>query len=216
MIVNLAQRSDLEEYPSKLLANAIEQFSTLPGVGRRTAMRLALHLLRQSEEEVRLFGEAFIKLRSEINYCKDCFNISDQEICEICANPKREDQLICVVEDIRDVMAIENTSQFKGKYHVLGGIISPMDGIGPSDLRVTELVERIQKTSIEEVILALSTTMEGDTTNYYLYKQLKDLPVRVSTLAQGIASGDELEFADELTLGRSLLNRIPYESTFAK
>lgn len=215
-MVLLRQRSDLEEYPSKLLGKAIDQLNTLPGVGKRTALRLALFLLRQSKAEVSEFGEAIIKLRTEINYCKQCYNISDEEICGICSNPKRIDEQICVVEDIRDVMAIENTSQFKGKYHVLGGIISPMDGIGPSDLRIDELVQRLERDQVKEVILALSTTMEGDTTNYYLYKQLKDRNVKVSTLAQGIASGDELEFADELTLGRSILNRIPYESTFAK
>lgn len=206
----------MEDYPSKLLSNAIDQLSTLPGVGRRTALRLALFLLRQSETEVKDFGEAIVKLRSEINYCQKCYNISDHKICDICSSPKREDKLICVVEDIRDVMAIENTSQFRGKYHVLGGIISPMDGIGPSDIKIQELVERAKSKDVEEIILALSTTMEGDTTNYYIYKQLKDIEVNVSTLAQGIASGDELEFADELTLGRSLVNRIPYESTFAK
>jgi recombination protein RecR len=206
----------LEEYPSKLLSNAIDQLTTLPGVGRRTALRLALFLLRQSKTEVKDFGEAVIKLRTEINYCQKCYNISDHQICDICSSPKREDKLICVVEDIRDVMAIENTSQFRGKYHVLGGIISPMDGIGPSDIRIQELVERAKDNEVEEIILALSTTMEGDTTNYYIYKQLKEIEVNVSTLAQGIASGDELEFADELTLGRSLVNRIPYESTFAK
>lgn len=206
----------MEEYPSKLLAKAVEQLSTLPGVGKRTALRLALHLLRQTKSDVLDFGNALIKLRSEINYCEECFNISDQKHCDICSSPKRSNQYICVVEDIRDVMAIENTAQFRGKYHVLGGIISPMDGIGPSDLRINELVERAKSDEVEEVILALSTTMEGDTTNYFLYKQLKDLKVKVSTLAQGISSGDELEFADELTLGRSLLNRIPFESTFAK
>jgi len=212
----LKQRIDLEEYPSKLLGKAIDQLNTLPGVGKRTALRLALFLLRQSKAEVKDFGEAIIKLRTEINYCKQCYNISDEEFCGICSNPKRIDEQICVVEDIRDVMAIENTAQFRGKYHVLGGIISPMDGIGPSDLRINELMERLEKDKVEEVILALSTTMEGDTTNYYLYKQLKERKVSVSTLAQGIASGDELEFADELTLGRSIINRIPYESTFAK
>lgn len=198
------------------MAKAVEQLSTLPGVGRRTALRLALHLLRQTKEEVDNFGQAILKLRSEINYCSECFNISDLEVCDICSSPKRNNEYICVVEDIRDVMAIENTAQFKGKYHVLGGIISPMDGIGPSDLRINELIKRANSEEVNEIILALSTTMEGDTTNYYLYKQLKDLDVKVSTLAQGISSGDELEFADELTLGRSLINRIPYESTFAK
>jgi len=198
------------------LAKAVEQLATLPGVGKRTALRLALHLLRQSNEDVQLFGKSVMALRADINYCSECYNISDESICEICSSPKRNNEFICVVEDIRDVMAIENTAQFKGKYHVLGGIISPMDGIGPSDLKIEELINRAKNDEVQEIILALSTTMEGDTTNYYLYKQLKDIDVKVSTLAQGISSGDELEFADELTLGRSLLNRVPYESTFAK
>lgn len=198
------------------MAKAVEQLATLPGVGKRTALRLALHLLRQSNEDVQLFGKSVMALRADINYCSECYNISDESICEICSSPKRNNEFICVVEDIRDVMAIENTAQFKGKYHVLGGIISPMDGIGPSDLKIEELINRAKNDEVQEIILALSTTMEGDTTNYYLYKQLKDIDVKVSTLAQGISSGDELEFADELTLGRSLLNRVPYESTFAK
>lgn len=206
----------MEEHSSKLLANAIEQFSTLPGIGKRTAMRLALFLLKQEEEEVKRFGQAFIDLRSEIQYCEKCFNISDDKICDICNNPHRDDSVLCVVEDIRDVMAIENTSQYRGKYHVLGGIISPMDGIGPADIKVEELVKRLEKSEIKEVIMALSSTMEGDTTNFYIYKRVKALNLKVSTIARGIAVGDELEYADELTLGRSLVNRIPYETTLAR
>lgn len=203
----------LEEYPSKLLEKAIQQFNILPGIGRKTALRLALFLLRQPRDTANEFGNAFIKLRNEIIYCENCFNISDLPLCSICSSPKRDDKIVCVVEDIRDVMAIENTSQFRGKYHVLGGIISPMEGIGPSDIRVEELINRVEKDEIEEVIMALSTTMEGDTTNFYIYKRLKEFNVLISTLAQGVASGDELEYTDELTLGRSLLNRVPYENS---
>lgn len=206
----------MEEYPSKLLTNAVEQFSSLPGVGKRTAMRLALFLLKQEVHEVNKFGEAFIKLRNEIQYCESCFNISEEIRCTICSNALRDDTTLCVVEDVRDVMAIENTGQFKGHYHVLGGIISPMDGIGPSDIRIEELVERVRGSEIKEVIMALSTTMEGDTTNFYIFKRLKEFPVNISAIARGIAIGDELEYADELTLGRSLLNRVPYENTLAR
>lgn len=206
----------MEEYPSKLLANAIEQFSSLPGVGKRTAMRLALFLLKQEKEEVNRFGEAFIKLRNEILYCDKCYNISEESTCRICAHPGRDESMICVVEDVRDVMAIENTAQYKGLYHVLGGIISPMDGIGPSDLRIEELVNRVAVGSVKEVIMALSTTMEGDTTNFYIFKRLKGFEINVSAIARGIAIGNELEYADELTLGRSLINRVPYENTLAR
>lgn len=206
----------LEEYPSKLLANAIEQFSSLPGVGKRTAMRLALFLLKQEKEEVNRFGDAFIKLRNEIQYCKKCYNISEAEICSICSNPARDESLICVVQDVRDVMAIENTSQYKGLYHVLGGIISPMDGIGPADITIEELVERAADGNIKEIIMALSTTMEGDTTNFYIFKRLKEFEITISAIARGVSVGDELEYADELTLGRSLLNRVPYENTLAR
>lgn len=209
-------KSRLEQYPSKLLANAIEQFSTLPGIGRRTAMRLALFLLKQDKNEVNQFGEAFIKLRNEIQYCNECYNISEEPVCTICSNPNRDSSILCVVEDIRDVMAIENTSQYKGKYHVLGGIISPMDGIGPADLSIEELVERIAQSEVKEVIMALSTTMEGDTTNFYIFKRLKDFGVQISTIARGVSIGDELEYTDELTLGKSLINRVPYENTLAR
>ncbi|MBL4710537.1 MAG: recombination protein RecR [Flavobacteriales bacterium] len=206
----------MEDYPSKLLAAAIEQFSSLPGVGRRTAMRLALFLLKQEKEEVKRFGEAFIKLRNEIQYCEKCYNISDQQTCGICTHPGRDESIICVVEDIRDVMAVENTAQYKGLYHVLGGIISPMDGIGPSDIRIEELVERVSKGEVKEVIMALSTTMEGDTTNFYIFKRLKKFNINISAIARGVSIGDELEYTDELTLGRSLINRVPYENTLVR
>lgn len=206
----------MQEYPSKLLADAIEQFSSLPGVGKRTAMRLALFLLKQEKEEVNKFGDAFKRLRNEVQYCDKCYNISEEKTCSICVHPNRDEKTICVVEDVRDVMAIENTSQYKGLYHVLGGIISPMDGIGPSDIRIEELVERVANGEVTEVIMALSTTMEGDTTNFYIFKRLKDYNVNVSAIARGIGVGDELEYADELTLGRSLINRVPYENTLAR
>lgn len=205
----------MEDYPSKLLAEAVEQFSTLPGVGKRTAMRLALFLLKQEKGEVQRFGEAFIRFRNEINFCESCFNISDEQKCSICSNPLRDQSTICVVQDVRDVMAIENTGQYKGLYHVLGGIISPMDGIGPADLRIDELVERAKNSEVNEIILATSTTMEGETTNFYLFKKLKEFNLKISAIARGIAVGDELEYADELTLGRSLVNRLPYENSLA-
>jgi recombination protein RecR len=201
-------------YPSKLVEEAVEALASLPGVGRKTALRYVLHLLRQDTEAVRKFGNTFIRLREELKYCNTCRNISDTETCSICANPKRDQGLICVVEDVRDVMAIENTQQFNGVYHVLGGIISPMDGIGPNDLHIDALVERVQSGTIHEIVMALSTTMEGDTTNFYIYRRLKDFNIPVSTIARGIAIGDELEYADEVTLGRSIVNRVPYERTF--
>lgn len=203
-------------FPSKLIEEAVEQFAKLPGIGRKTALRLALNLLQLEKEEVNRFGQAFIDLRNQINYCSECHNISDLEVCEICANPTRDDSLICVVEDIRDVMAIENTHQFKGKYHVLGGIISPMDGIGPSDLHIDSLVEKVASGQVQEVIMALSTTMEGDTTNFYLFKKLKEYNLKMSVIARGISIGDELEYADEVTLGRSILNRTPYENSLVQ
>ena len=203
-------------FPSKLIEEAVEQFAKLPGVGRKTALRLALNLLQMDREEVNRFGEAFINLRNHINYCSECHNISDLDVCEICSNPSRNESLLCVVEDIRDVMAIENTHQFKGKYHVLGGIISPMDGIGPSDLNIESLIHKVEKGSVKEVIMALSTTMEGDTTNFYIFKKLKGSDVKLSVIARGISVGDELEFADEVTLGRSILNRTPYENSLAQ
>lgn len=197
-------------YSSTLLDNAIKEFAKLPGIGRKTALRLVLHLLRQSNEEVETFGNAFITLRNNIQYCKRCHNISDTEICQICADQRRDNSTICVVENINDVISIENTQQFKGLYHVLGGVISPMSGIGPSDLSIDMLVDRVQTESIKEVILALSPTMEGDTTNFYLYKKLSPFNVEISTIARGVSIGDELEYADEITLGRSILNRTPY------
>jgi len=202
----------LNTYSSKLLENAVSELAKLPGIGRKTALRLALHLLKQDISEVEAFGKSVIKLRNEIIYCRDCHNISDSEICAICASPKRDHGIVCVVENIRDVMAIENTSQFNGVYHVLGGIISPMDGVGPNELNIEDLVDRAGSGTISEIILALPTTIEGDTTNFYLYKRLKESGIRVSTIARGISIGDELEYTDEITLGRSIVNRTLYEN----
>ncbi|GGD43653.1 recombination mediator RecR [Muriicola marianensis] len=201
------------EFSSKLLENAVYEMSQLPGVGKRTALRLVLHLLKQPESQTGRLAQALKSLREEIKFCRNCHNISDVELCEICANPKRDSGLICVVEDIRDVMAIENTSQYNGLYHVLGGKISPMEGIGPQDLNIASLVEKVKKGEIRELIFAMSSTMEGDTTNFYIYKQIQDREVRTSTIARGIAVGDELEYADEITLGRSILHRIPFETS---
>jgi recombination protein RecR len=200
-------------YSSRLLGNAVEEFSRLPGIGRKTALRLALHLLRQEESEVIRFGEAMIRLRCDVMYCRECHNLSDTEVCEICSNQRREHATVCVVETVRDVMSIENTMQYRGVYHVLGGVISPMDGVGPSDLTIDSLVQRISSGEILEIILALSATMEGDTTNYYIYKAVQHTGVTVSTLARGMAIGDELEYTDQVTLGRSIVNRLLYEST---
>jgi recombination protein RecR len=204
----------MESFSSSLLQSAVEEFSRLPGIGKKTALRLVLHLLRQDEESVARFSEAMLRLRKEVIYCRDCHNISDQQTCEICRSPRRDRSLICVVEDLRDVIAVENTGQFHGLYHVLGGIISPMDGIGPADLNISSLEERVQAglPGLKEVILALSTTMEGDTTNFYLYKRLQPFDIKVSVIARGIAVGDELEYADEISLGRSILNRSPYSA----
>lgn len=200
-------------YPSRLIEEAVNEFASLPGVGRKTALRFVLHLLRKETSDVEKFGNTFIRLKQELKHCRTCHNISERELCEICANTRRQHDLVCVVEDVRDVMAIENTQQYTGSYHVLGGIISPMDGIGPAELNIETLVERAKAGSISEVIMALSTTMEGDTTNFYIYKRLKEFNIPVSTIARGIAIGDELEYADEVTLGRSILNRVPYEKT---
>ena len=202
-------------YPSKLLEDAINEFARLPGIGNKTALRLVLHLLRQGPEEAEAFGNAVIRLRKEIKQCKICHNLSDAEICHICADQKRDGRIICVVENIRDVMSIENTHQFNGMYHVLSGIISPMEGVGPGDLTITSLEQRVtnEENQILEIILALPTTMEGDTTNFYIYRKLKHNKVRISTIARGIAIGDDLEYADEITLGRSILNRTDFEST---
>ncbi|MCB2219372.1 MAG: recombination mediator RecR [Bacteroidetes bacterium] len=200
-------------YASRLLESAVNELSRLPGIGKKTALRLALHLLKKDPTVAEALGNSIIQLRNEIMFCKVCHNLSDAEICEICSSPKRNEKLVCVVEDIRDVMAIENTGQYNGLYHILGGIISPMDGIGPADLNIESLIRRIDHESISEVIMALSTTIEGDTTNFYIYKRLKDRPVKITTIARGISVGDELEYADEITLGRSILNRLPYENT---
>jgi recombination protein RecR len=199
------------EFSSKLLQNAVNEMAQLPGIGKRTALRLVLHLMRQPKDQTRHLAEAIAKMRNDIKFCVSCHNISDVEICEICANPHRNKEIICVVEDIRDVMAIESTSSFKGLYHVLGGKISPMDGIGPHDLNITSLVEKVKKGQIKELIFALSSTMEGDTTNFYIYRKIQDYNVITSTIARGISVGDELEYADEITLGRSITNRIPFE-----
>ena len=198
------------EYPSKLLENAVNEFASLPGIGRKTAFRLVMNLLRRDSEEVKRFGECIIRLHREIHYCKVCHNISDSEICTICSDGKRERSMVCIVENIQDVMAIENTRQYRGLYHVLGGLISPVDGIGPSDLKITSLEEKVKKGGINEIILALSTTMEGDTTNFYLFRKLNKYNVLLSTLARGVAVGDELEYTDEITLGRAINNRNPY------
>lgn len=206
----------MDKYPSKLLENAVNEFSKLPGIGRKSALRLVLHLLRQEKEMVNTFGNSIIQLRNEIKHCKVCHNISDTETCQICSNVSRNKSVVCVVENIRDVLSVENTQQFNGLYHVLGGIISPMDGIGPADLEIESLVQRIENEEIIEVILALSTTMEGDTTNFYIYRKLKDKPVKITTLARGVSIGDELEYTDEITLGRSLTNRVLYENSMGK
>ncbi|WP_276391648.1 recombination mediator RecR [Eudoraea chungangensis] len=201
------------EFSSKLLENAVYEMSQLPGIGKRTALRLVLHILKQPKEQSTALSEAIAAVREQIKYCAHCHNISDSDCCEICANVNRQEHIVCVVEDIRDVMAIENTGQFKGRYHVLGGKISPMEGIGPHDLTISSLANKVKEGKIKELIFALSSTMEGDTTNFYIYKLLKPYNISISTIARGISVGDELEFADEVTLGRSILNRIPFESS---
>jgi recombination protein RecR len=201
------------EFSSKLLEKAVNEMAQLPGIGKRTALRLVLHLLKQPKEQTQFLAESLQTMRNDVKFCKSCHNISDVELCEICANDKRNHHIICVVEDIRDVMAIENTGQFKGIYHVLGGKISPIDGVGPSQLNITTLVEKVSSGTVSEVIFALSSTMEGDTTNFYIFRQIKDYVIKTSTIARGISVGDELEYADEITLGRSILNRIPFENT---
>ena len=202
-----------EQFPSVLLERAVSEFAKLPGVGRKTAMRLVLYLLRQEPETVESFAHALTTLKREAKFCKACHNISDTETCRICSNPQRDASTVCVVENIRDVMAVEATQQYRGVYHVLGGVISPIDGIGPGDLQIDSLVERVKAGGIGEVILALSTTMEGDTTNFYIYRKLEPLGVKLSVIARGIAVGDELEYADEVTLGRSIVNRTPFSGT---
>lgn len=202
-----------QNFSSKLLENAVGEFAKLPGIGAKTALRLVLHLLKQDQETVDYFGNSLIRLKSEIKYCSNCYNLSDSEVCDICADTRRDKSLICVVESIRDVMSIENTQQFKGVYHVLGGIISPMEGVGPANLTISELEKRVEAGGISEVILALSATLEADTTNYYIYKKLKKFNIPVSTLARGVSFGDELEYTDAVTLGRSITNRTLFENT---
>ena len=200
----------IQQYPSQLLEKAVQEFSKLPGIGRKTALRLVLYQLRQDPEEVQTFVEAIAKMKLEVHYCRRCHNISDSDLCPICADSRRDASTICVVETIRDVMAVENTQQYHGLYHVLGGVISPMDGIGPADLEIDSLVQRVEQGDIREVILALSSTMEGDTTNFYIYRKLAPYDVKLTIIARGIPIGDELEYADEVTLGRSILNRTPF------
>ncbi|MFV8224585.1 recombination mediator RecR [Christiangramia aquimixticola] len=201
------------DFSSKLLEQAVDQMSQLPGIGKRTALRLVLHLLKQPEDQTAQLSKSLMDLRNNIKLCQNCFNISDTELCEICANPARVSEIVCVVEDIRDVMAIENTGQYRGHYHVLGGKISPMDGVGPSQLTIRQLMEKVSAGKVEEIIFALSSTLEGDTTNFYIFKQLEGTNVKTSTIARGISVGDELEYADEVTLGRSITNRIPFENS---
>ena len=201
----------IQKYPSQLLEKAVQEFSKLPGIGRKTALRLALYQLRQDAEDVQAFVEAIAKMKLEVHYCQRCHNISDSDVCPVCADPSRDASTVCVVENVQDVMAVENTQQYTGLYHVLGGVISPMDGIGPADLEIESLVKRVEQEDIHEVILALSSTMEGDTTNFYIYRKLAPYDVKLSIIARGIPVGDELEYADEVTLGRSILNRTPFE-----
>jgi len=197
-------------FPSKLVENAVEQLSSLPGIGRKSALRLVLHMLKKDKLTVEKFGDAFIQLINNINYCSVCYSISASNLCEVCANHKRNTEIICVVEDIRVMMAIESTSQYKGVYHILGGLISPIEGVGPSEIRVEELISRIKNNNITEIIFALSTTMEGDTTNYYLFRRLKEYNIKISSIARGISIGDELEYTDEITLAAAISSRMPY------
>ncbi|MBO7337354.1 MAG: recombination protein RecR [Paludibacteraceae bacterium] len=203
-----------EQYPSQLLQNAVDEFSKLPGIGRKTALRLVLNMLRRDKEDVSRFANSVLRLRNEVRYCSVCHNISDTETCQICSNPSRDGSIICVVETVKDVMSVENTQQYRGLYHVLGGVISPMDGIGPNDLEIESLVKRVSEGGINEVILALSPTMEGDTTNFFLFKKLSPLDVKITTIARGVAVGDELQYADEVTLGRSIMNRVDFADSF--
>ena len=201
----------IQQYPSQLFGKAVAELSSLPGVGQKTALRLALFLLRQDEDKVERFVNAVSSMRHDIKYCKVCHNISDTDVCPICANPHRDATTVCVVENVQDVMAVENTQQFSGLYHVLGGVISPMDGVGPSDIEIDSLVKRVAEGGVKEVILALSSTMEGDTTNFYIYRKLAKFGVKLSVIARGISVGDELEYTDEVTLGRSIVNRVPFD-----
>ena len=202
------------EFSSQLLEKAVNEVSQLPGIGKRTALRLVLHLLKQPQEQTTFLAEALRQMRNDIKLCEKCHNISDEKVCGICNNDRRNHQLICVVEDVRDVMAIENTGQYKGVYHVLGGKISPIEGVGPSQLKISSLIDKVNSGGVRELIFALSSTMEGDTTNFYIYKQIKNIHLITSTIARGIAVGDELEYADEVTLGRSIVHRVPFENSF--
>lgn len=203
-----------QEFSSRVLEDAVTELSRLPGIGRKTALRLALYLLRRDEKEATALGEAIIRLRRDICYCRVCHNISEKELCPICASPSRDQRTVCVVENVKDVMSIENTGQFRGVYHVLGGLISPIDGVGPDMLEINSLADRVRDGEVDEVILALSATMEGDTTNFYIYRRLADTGVRLTQLARGMSVGNEIEYTDEVTLGRSLLNRVPFSSQF--
>jgi len=202
----------IDNFPSKLLENAVNEFAKLPGIGKKTALRLVLHLLKKEIPEVQRFSRALTQLREEVKHCRICRNISDADICNICSNHSRDNRTVCVVENIRDVMSIENTQQYRGVYHVLGGIISPMDGIGPADLEIDSLIKRVESGEVDEVIFALSTTMEGDSTNFYIFKKIKEYKVKITTLARGVSIGDEIEYTDEVTLGRSLVNRMLFEN----
>jgi recombination protein RecR len=202
----------IDNFPSKLLENAVNEFAKLPGIGKKTALRLVLHLLKKEIPEVQRFSRALTQLREEVKHCRICRNISDSDICNICSNHSRDNRTVCVVENIRDVMSIENTQQYRGVYHVLGGIISPMDGIGPADLEIDSLLKRVENGEIDEVIFALSTTMEGDSTNFYIFKKMKGRNVKITTLARGVSIGDEIEYTDEVTLGRSIVNRMLFEN----
>ncbi len=205
----------IHSYPSKLLENAVDEFAKLPGIGRKTALRLVLHLLKQPTNEVESFSDALKELKQNVKYCKECMNISDTEICSICANPRRDSSLLCIVENIKDVMSLESTNQYNGLYFVLGGLINPMNGIGPADLNIEGLINKIAQGSVKEVIMALSATMEGDTTIFYLYKKIKNFDIEITAIARGVAIGDDLEYTDEITLGRALLNRTKLEASFA-
>lgn len=199
-----------EQYPSLLLQRAVAEFAKLPGIGTKTAMRLVLHLLRQDTKEVESFGQAIVQLKREVRYCHECHNIADADLCRVCADPRRDHSTLCVVENVQDVMAVERTNQYKGVYHVLGGVISPIDGIGPSDLHIQDLPDRVRKSRVAEVILALSPTMEGDTTNFYIWRKLQNTRVKITTIARGVPQNDELQYADQDTLARSLANRVPF------
>lgn len=213
---NIGYFSTCMNYSSKLMADAVAEFAKLPGIGEKTALRLVLHLLKQDDDKVRLFGEAVTRMRNEIKFCRTCHNVSDQDECEICHNHHRDHSTVCLVETIRDVIAIENTNIYKGVYHVLGGIISPIDGIGPEKLNIQSLVERIKSGAIREVIMAINPTIEGDTTIFYISKKLRDYPVQITTIARGVSFGGELEYTDEMTLGRSITTRLPYDNYLVK